>query len=66
MPAKKPERAAESAFGRSVSSAIFWHFARKIAPWLAVIAVYLVVATLVVRWAMAREGEPTVDFGAEL
>ncbi|HSO38331.1 MAG TPA: NAD-binding protein [Labilithrix sp.] len=66
MLAKKPERAAESAFGRSVSSAIFWHFARKIAPWLAVIAVYLVLATLVVRWAMARGGEPTVDFGAEL
>lgn len=49
-----------------MSSPIFWHFARQLVPWLVAIAVYLVVATVVVRWDMGRHGEPRDDFGADL
>ncbi|HVH47649.1 MAG TPA: NAD-binding protein [Labilithrix sp.] len=49
-----------------MSTLFFWHFARRVAPWLAVLVVYLVVATLVIRWDMARNHEPLLDFGADL
>ncbi len=50
----------------SVSSLLFWHFVRKLAPWLVALVVYLFLATVVVRWDMARHGEPRADFGADL
>ncbi|MCA9585929.1 MAG: NAD-binding protein [Myxococcales bacterium] len=50
----------------SVTSPIFWHFVRKLVPWIFGIVVYLFVATWVVRWDMARHGEPLTDFGADL
>lgn len=50
----------------SVTSPIFWHFVRKLVPWLVAIGVYIVVATLVVRWDTARIGEARNDFGADL
>jgi voltage-gated potassium channel len=50
----------------SVTSPIFWHFVRKLFPWLVAIAGYVLVATLVVRWDMTRTGEPLLDFGANL
>jgi voltage-gated potassium channel len=49
-----------------VGSPIFWHFAARIVPWLIALVVYVVVATLVVRWDMARTGEPLGDLGADL
>lgn len=58
----RPRRLSEAA----VNSAIFWHFAKQLAPWLLVMAVYLVLATALVRWDGARAGEPSDDFGAEL
>jgi Trk K+ transport system NAD-binding subunit len=66
MPSKKLERQLPPVDRPNVGSAVFWHFVRKIAPWLVVIALYVLLATLVVRWDMARGGEPTLDFGAEL
>lgn len=48
------------------SSLIFWHFARKVVPWIAALVLYLVVATVIVRWDMARNREPLTDFGADL
>jgi Trk K+ transport system NAD-binding subunit len=61
-------RVSESAAkrGPSVRAPFFWHFAGKVAPWLVGSAGYLVAAALVVRWDMARGGEPVLDFGAEL
>ncbi|MBX3187046.1 MAG: TrkA family potassium uptake protein [Labilithrix sp.] len=50
----------------AVTSPIFWHFAAKMVPWLLAISVYLVLATLLVRWDMGRTGEEGPDFGAEL
>lgn len=50
----------------SVSSLLFWHFVGRIAPWLAALVAYLFVATIIVRWDMARTGEPRTDFGADL
>jgi voltage-gated potassium channel len=50
----------------SPNSPIFWHFARRLAPWMAATAAYIVVATLVVRWDMNRTGERAVDFGEDL
>lgn len=50
----------------SITSPIFWHFARKVVPWVVGIAAYLVAATLVIRWDMTRTGEPLADFGADL
>lgn len=44
----------------------FWHFVRRIAPWIGVLAAYLVLATFVVRWDMRRHHEPLLDFGADL
>jgi voltage-gated potassium channel len=49
-----------------VSTLFFWHFVRRIAPWLAVLVAYLFVATFVLRWDMARHREPLGDFGADL
>lgn len=43
-----------------------WHFARRLAPWLAALVAYLFVATALVRWDMARHGEVLGDFGADL
>ena len=34
------------------------------APWLVGLVAYLVLATVVVRWDMARYGERVADFGA--
>lgn len=50
----------------SISSPVFWHFARRMLPWLLAVAGYVFIATLVVRWDMARSGEPLSDFGADL
>jgi Trk K+ transport system NAD-binding subunit len=50
----------------SVHAAVFWHLARRVTPWLGMCAVYLLAATAVVRWDLARSGEPAQDFGAEL
>ena len=52
-----------SVFSRSP---IFWHFARRLAPWVLVLVVYLLVATGLLRWDMLRHGEVTDDFGAQL
>jgi voltage-gated potassium channel len=49
-----------------MSSPIFWHFAGKIVPWLVALLAYLLLATVVVRWDMARTGEPSGDFGLDL
>lgn len=49
-----------------MSSSIFWHFARKLVPWLVAIAGYVVLATLIVRWDVQRTGEAGGDFGADL
>lgn len=48
------------------SSLIFWHFVGKLVPWIGALVIYLVVATVVVRWDMARHREPLADFGADL
>lgn len=50
----------------AMTSPIFWHFARRIVPWLLALFVYLVLATIIVRWDMERTGEPRSDFGADL
>ena len=50
----------------AVTSPIFWHFVGKMVPWLVAIAVYLLLATTLVRWDMQRTGEEAPDFGAEL
>lgn len=50
----------------AVTSPIFWHFVRKMLPWLASLGAYVVIATLLVRWDMGRTGEPDADFGADL
>ena len=44
----------------------FWHFARRFAPWLGALVAYLVLATALLRWDMARNGEQVADFGADL
>ena len=50
----------------SASTLFFWHFAQRMIPWLLGLVAYLVLATVVVRWDMARNGERVADFGAEL
>lgn len=47
-------------------SRIFWHFARRFAPWIFFLCAYLVWATVVVRWGTEKTGEPRGDFGADL
>jgi Trk K+ transport system NAD-binding subunit len=49
-----------------VTSLVFWHFAKTLAPWLTAMALYLVAATALVRWDMARHREVDGDFGADL
>jgi Trk K+ transport system NAD-binding subunit len=49
-----------------VGSLIFRHFVAKIVPWLVALVAYLFVATAIVRWDMARHGEPLADFGFDL
>lgn len=49
-----------------MASPIFWHFARALLPWIVAIAAYVVAGAIVVRWDMARTGEPLGDFGEEL
>jgi voltage-gated potassium channel len=56
----------DSVSAPSVGSPIFWHFARQLVPWLVALVVYLVLATFVVRWDVARVGDPLGDFGADL
>jgi len=51
---------------RGVTSAIFWHFALRFAPWIGVLTLYLVAATFLARWDMQRHGEPLLDFGEEI
>jgi voltage-gated potassium channel len=50
----------------SVSTLFFWHFASRMAPWIIGLVAYLLLATVVLRWDMARSGEPIGDFGADL
>ncbi len=50
----------------SVSSLFFWHFLSRFAPWLVGLVAYILLATIVVRWDMARHHEPLDDFGADL
>jgi Trk K+ transport system NAD-binding subunit len=49
-----------------VSTLFFSHFVRRMAPWLVGLVAYLFLATFVLRWDMARNGEPRADFGADL
>jgi Trk K+ transport system NAD-binding subunit len=49
-----------------VSSPIFWHFAGKLVPWVGGLVAYVVVATLILRWDMARTGEPRGEIGVDL
>lgn len=65
-PARAMNDKPDFAHAPSVTSPIFWHFVRKLLPWLAAIGVYIVVATLIVRWDTARTGEARADFGADL
>jgi voltage-gated potassium channel len=51
---------------RPMTSLLLWHFAGRIVPWIVALGAYLFVATLVVRWDMARLGEVRADFGADL
>ena len=60
---KRPSVVARSP---NVSSLLFWHFARRLGPWMLLIAAYVLVATTVVRWDMHRIGEDTPDFGSDL
>lgn len=66
LPPSPDHIAPDFAGAPSVTSPIFWHFARKMVPWLIAIAAYLVIATSVVRWDMRRVGEKGPDFGADL
>ncbi len=50
----------------AVSSPVFWYFVRKMIPWLVAVAGYIVIATMIVRWDMARHGEPLPEFGVDL
>jgi Trk K+ transport system NAD-binding subunit len=63
---RKPTAPPDFTGAPNVGSLVFWHFARRFAPWLLALAGYLVLATLVVRWDMIRGGEQPLDFGAEL
>lgn len=49
-----------------MSPLVFWHFARRLAPWLAALIAYMVLATVIVRWDMSAHGEAVTDFGADL
>src|SRR5688572_10124930 len=49
-----------------LGSPIFWHFTRKIVPWLVALLGYLIVATIIVRWDVERRGDPLADFGLDL
>lgn len=55
-------------FGRppKVTSLVFWHFGVQLAPWVGAIALYLVAATALVRWDLAKHHEVLDDFGADL
>jgi voltage-gated potassium channel Kch len=48
----------------AVQVAIAHHVARKLAPPLVMVVAYTVVAALVVRWDLARDGARLPDFGA--
>ncbi len=63
---KKNRSGPDFARAPSASTLFFWHFAWRMAPWLVGLVAYLVLATVVVRWDMARHGERVADFGAEL
>lgn len=63
---KRPRSGTDLARASSVGTLFFWHFARRFAPWLVVLVAYVFVATFIVRWDMARHGEPLADFGADL
>lgn len=53
-------------FAPNVSSLVFWHFGKKVAPWVFATVLYLGLATTAVRWDMGRNHEPVLDFGAQL
>lgn len=63
---KKHHYGPDFARAPSASTLFFWHFAWRMAPWLAGLVAYLLLATVVVRWDMVRHGEAVTDFGAEL
>ncbi|MFO0553782.1 MAG: NAD-binding protein [Polyangiaceae bacterium] len=46
--------------------AVLGHFARRLAPPVAILAVYVFIAALIVRWDMIRVGEHTPALGDEL
>ncbi len=50
----------------TIRAAMALHFVRRMGPLVVVVAVYLLVATAVMRWDMARTGEATKDFGDSL
>jgi Trk K+ transport system NAD-binding subunit len=61
-----PPKRRSLALDPSMSSPIFWHFAGQLVPWVLGLVVYLLAATVVVRWDMARTGERVADFGFDL
>ena len=63
---KKNRSGPDFARAPSASTLFFWHFAWRVTPWLVGLIAYLVLATIVVQWDMARHGERVTDFGAEL
>ncbi len=63
---KKIRSGPDFARAPSASTLFFWHFARRVAPWLVGLVAYLVLATILLRWDMASNGEPRTDFGADL
>ena len=63
---KTPTYSPDFSRAPGLTSPIFWHFARKLVPWLVTLAIYLGAATSLVRWDMARHGEEQEDPGAAL
>lgn len=47
-------------------SPLFWHFARRLLPWLLLIGGYVLLASMLVRWDMQRCGEAVPDLGTDL
>lgn len=62
----KPPHSPDFFRAPGLASPIFWHFARKVVPWVAAIAAYLTASALLVRWDMLRHGEQPEDLGASL
>lgn len=49
-----------------MSSPLFWHYVKRMVPWLLMLCAYLLIATLIVRWDMKRVGDLGEDFGFDL